>query len=269
MKASDTVYILATGQRDVDRLRILNQAYGPASHAVLRQAGLAEGLRIAEVGCGVGNMSCWLARAVGQSGSVVGLDKDSAQIEQARRQAAELGLTNVTFQEGDAYAPGLPSGSFDLAYCRFVLIHLKRPAEALRAISGLVRSGGRVVCEELDLDHWLCDPPAPCIKRFFELNLKLGERRGENFRLGSALHRLFREANLSAVEAAAHLPLVLRGENKRLLWMTFEQFAPALVQEQLATQEEVNEISMQMLQVAEDETTLLGLPLMVQVWASR
>ena len=45
----------------------------------------------------------------------------------------------------------------------------------------------------------------------------------------------------TAPEAVGHFPLVLRGENKRLLAMTFDQFAPALVQEGLATPEEVKQ----------------------------
>lgn len=51
--------------------------------------------------------------------------------------------------------------------------------------------------------------------------------------------------------------------------MTFHQFAPALVEEGLATPEEVTQIADGMARVAADETTLLGLPLMVQVWAEK
>lgn len=266
MKTASTVYILATGAQDVERLRLLNQVYGPASHTVLRQAGLTEGMRVAEIGCGTGNGTCWIARQVGPRGAVVGVDKNHQQLEQARRQAAELKLTNVTFQEGDAYAPGLPPESFDIAYCRLVLIHLKRPLDAVRALRELVHPGGRVVCEELDLGHWLSNPPTRSMERFIELNLKLGERCGEDYRLGSALPRLFQEAGFAAPEVAAHFPLVLRGENKRLLAMTFDQFAPALVEESLATPEEVKQISQELAAVAADQTTLLGLPLMAQVW---
>jgi hypothetical protein len=154
-----------------------------------------------------------------------------------------------------------------MAYCRLVLIHLKRPLQALRALRDLVRPGGRVVCEELDLGQWLCNPPTRCMERFFELNLKLGEHCGEDYRLGSALPRLFRETGFDTPETTAHFPLVLHGENKRLLAMTFDQFAPALVQAGLATPEEVKHIAQDMARVAADETTLLGLPLTVQVWA--
>jgi len=217
-------YVLATGARDVERLRLLQ---------------------------------------------VVGIDKSPEQVEQARRQAEALGLTNVRFAVAGAYQPGLPPASFDLAYCRLVLMHLARPAEALAAMHDLVRPGGRVACEEMDLGHAVCDPPSTRMDRLFELNVALGERRGVHFRLGRSLHRLFHDVGLPPPELSASFPLVLRGETKRLLGMSFVEFAPALVQEGLAPQDEVDAIAAESLRLADDDTTLFGLPLIVQAWAVR
>ncbi len=269
MKDQDTIYILATGAKDAKRLEILNQAYGPASESVLRRAGLGEGLRVAEIGCGTGNMTRWIAQQVGPRGAVAGVDRSLPQIEHARRQAAKLGLGNITFLKGTAYSPSLQPVSFDIAYCRLVLMHLRSPVKAVRAMGSLLRPGGRLVCEELDLTHWHCDPPARCVEQFINLNLKLGDRRGEDFRRGGSLHRLLREAGFGSVEVAAHLPLVLKGSPKQLLWMTFAEFAPALVTEGIATTEDIRRISQELREVADDETTLLGLPMMVQAWATK
>src|SRR5262245_45788132 len=134
MSMESTRYILATGAREVERLRLLQEAYGPQSQALFRRAGLREGMRVVEFGCGSGNTTCWLATQVGASGSVVGLDNSPAQIEQARLQADTRGLRNVQFIVAEAYTPGLPAASFDMAYCRLVLMHLARPAEGLRAM---------------------------------------------------------------------------------------------------------------------------------------
>jgi SAM-dependent methyltransferase len=172
----------------------------------------------------------------------------------------------VQFQVADAYAPGLPSGTFDLAYCRLVLMHLTRPLDALRAMKSLVKPGGTVLCEEMDLGCWLCDPLAEAMSQFFRLNIALGERRGENFQLGASLHALFRQAGFARPEAAPNFPVALRGEVKRLLWMTFVEFAPELVREGLATQAEVDRTAAGLKTVADDDTTLFGLPLVMQVW---
>lgn len=262
-------YILATGGRDAERLRLLHEVYGPGTEAVLRRAGLRDGMRVVEVGCGSGNIACWAAEQVGPGGSVVAIDVSPEQVEQARRQAESRNLRNIEFRVADAYSPGLPDGSFDLAYCRLVLMHLTCPADALAAMRGLVRPGGVVACEEMDLGRWLCDPPADAMTRFFALNTALGERRGEDFSLGASLHRLFRDAGFARPEVGANFALAVRGERKRLLGMTFAEFAPELVREGLATQDEVDRVTAGLMTLADDETTLFGFPLVVQVCATR
>src|SRR5262249_39206930 len=227
-------YILATGGKDVNRRRLLHEVYGPGTEALFHRVGLRDGLRVVEIGCGSGNTACWVAQQVAPSGSVVAIDISSDQIEQARRQAQRRNLRNIEFHVADAYSPRLPEGSFDLVYCPLVLIHLTRPAAALAAIRGLVRSGGQLVCEEMDLGCWLCDPPAAAMTRFFALNAALGERRGENFCLGASLHRLFREVGFGRPEVGANFALALRGEQKRLLGMAFAEVGPGLVREGLA-----------------------------------
>src|SRR5262249_26701396 len=163
-------YILATGGKDVKRLRLLHEVYGPGTEALLRRVGLRDGQRIVEVGCGSGNIACWVAQQIAPSGSVVAIDFARDQIEQARRQAQSRNLRYIEFHGGDAYAPRLPEGSSDLVYCRLVLSHLTQPAAALAAMRSLARPGGLVVCEEIDIGCWLCDPPAAAMDRFFALN---------------------------------------------------------------------------------------------------
>jgi 2-polyprenyl-3-methyl-5-hydroxy-6-metoxy-1,4-benzoquinol methylase len=262
-------YILATGGRDVKRLRLLHEVYGPGTEALFHRVGLRAGQRVVEIGCGSGNIACWVAQQIAPSGSVMALDIASDQIEQARQQAQIRNLRNIEFQVADAYSPRLPEGSFDLVYCRLVLSHLTRPAVALAAMRRLARPGGLVVCEEIDIGCWRCDPPAAAMTRFFALHAALGERRGENFCLGASLHRLFHEVGFTRPEVGANFALALRGQQKRLLGMTFAQFAPELVSEGLASQEEVDRVAADLITLADDETTLFGFPLVVQVWAVR
>jgi ubiquinone/menaquinone biosynthesis C-methylase UbiE len=262
-------YILATGGKDVQRLRLLHEVYGPGTQALFQRVGLRDGQRVVEIGCGSGNIACWVAQQVAPSGSVMGIDISPEQIEEARQQAQRLNLRNIEFQVADAYSPRLPEATFDFVYCRLVLMHLTRPEEGLRAMRSLARPGGHVVCEELDLGCWICDPPATAMTRFFELNAALGQRRGENFSLGASLHQLFRQVGFANPEVSANFALALRGEKKRLLGMTFAEFAPELVSEGLASQEEVDRIATELITLADDETTLFGFPLVAQVWAQR
>ncbi len=259
-------YILATGADEVKRLQVLNQLYGPGTERLLWQAGLKPGMRVVDIGCGSGNIACWLARQVGAGGSVVGIDVSPAQIEQAQLQAQTAGLNNITFAVGNACNPGWAGNSFDLVYSRLVLMHLTNPLDALQQMQALLKPGGRLVCEEMDLTQWLHCPKSEGLIRMNQLNLALGDRRGQHFRLGSSLYQLFLQLGTEP-EVSFNLPAALRGESKRLIELTFAQFAPILVQEGLATEAEATDLSFAIKQFTDDPTALLGGPLMGQVWA--
>ena len=100
-------YALATGESATYRLRILHQLYGPGSRRLLLEAGLRRGMRVADLGCGVGMVTALLAELVGPEGHVVGIDASAAQLAQAREWLNGSGA-NVRFVEASATDTGLP-----------------------------------------------------------------------------------------------------------------------------------------------------------------
>lgn len=142
-------YVLATGDEGVARLHLLDEVYGASSRAACAAAGLGDGWRVADLGCGVGDMSCWLGERVGPHGGVIAMDVSADQLVHARERAARSGLGNVFFVEGSAYEPGLPPGELDLVFCRFLLCHLQRPADALAQMAALLRPGGTLVAQDM------------------------------------------------------------------------------------------------------------------------
>ena len=138
-------YVLATGTAGAARLALVQQVYGPDAERIIAGIGIPEGSRIADVGCGTGNVARWFARQTGTTGEVVALDVSAAQLAVARQEAKRERLENIRFIEGDAYATGLPRESFDIVHCRLVLCHLRRPIEALREMAALARRLGRLL----------------------------------------------------------------------------------------------------------------------------
>src|SRR5215813_9579077 len=143
-------YVLATGRAAAHRLQLLHSLYGPGARRVLLQAGIQPGMRVADLGCGVGMTTALLAELVGPTGQIVGVDYSAAQIAQAR-ELLPAGFSNVNFIESSATDTGLPHESFDLVYCRFLLIHLTDPEQALREMHKLLKADGILVCEDGDL----------------------------------------------------------------------------------------------------------------------
>jgi ubiquinone/menaquinone biosynthesis C-methylase UbiE len=91
--------------------------------------------------------------------NIIGVDFSGAQVAQAR-ELLPPGFSNVSFVQASATDTGLPHESFDLVYCRFLLIHLTEPMQALREIRNLLKPGGILVCEDGDLTSAGSEPPS-------------------------------------------------------------------------------------------------------------
>src|SRR5205807_1436266 len=101
-------YVLATGDAGAERLRILERIYGPGTRELLLRAGLKPGMRVADIGCGIGSVTRAIADIVGPTGAVVGVDMSSDQIEQARECAESAGQAQASFTQTSATETGLP-----------------------------------------------------------------------------------------------------------------------------------------------------------------
>ena len=163
-------------------------------------------MRVADFGCGVGMVTALLAELVGPEGHVVGIDASAAQLAQARERL-QAGGTNVSFVEASATDTGLPPGSFDLVYCRFLLLHLPEPERALREMCTLLKPNGILVCEDGDLTSAGSEPPsAP--RRLRRPLGPPGPERGVDYTLGRRLFQMVQAAGFPAPEITFNQPVV-------------------------------------------------------------
>lgn len=122
---------------------ILQGGLSRHSAAVLPKLPIAPGMAVLDVGCGWGDMSLQVAEVVGNTGRVVGIDCVDAFLAEARRDAAEKGLTNVTFLRGDAEI-ALPENEFDYVIARFGTMFFTNPVAALRRMRLALKPGGQM-----------------------------------------------------------------------------------------------------------------------------
>jgi SAM-dependent methyltransferase len=260
-------YALATGKAAAHRLRVLHALYGPGTRRVLLEAGIRAGMRVADLGCGVGTVTALLAQLVGPEGHVVGVDASAAQVDQARRRLTGHG-TNIRIIQASATDTGLPRGLFDLVYCRFLLLHLPEPEQALHEMLALLRPDGLLVCEDGDLTSAGSEPPS-ALDAFAELFGRLGPVRGLDYTLGRRLYHLVREAGFPAPEITFNQPVAARGENKRLLELSVAEAGPAFIAAGLISAEALERTVAEMGRLSEDESVLALMPRMAQVWARK
>lgn len=108
------------------------------------QAVLERGALVADIACGVGWSAIAIARAYPKT-RVHGFDLDERAIAQARRNAAEAGLSErATFQIKDA-AEAPDAGGYDLVTFFEAVHDLSRPVEALQAARAILKPGGSVL----------------------------------------------------------------------------------------------------------------------------
>ena len=120
-------YVLGHSAGELKRLRSHAQLLNPITRRYLMEAGIAPGMRVLDVGSGVGDVAFLAAELVGPSGHVVGVDRSRDALALARSRANEQSLANVTFVESELMAIAFDQ-HFDAAIGRYVLcFQLIRP----------------------------------------------------------------------------------------------------------------------------------------------
>ena len=260
-------YALATGTAAANRLNILHELYETGTCHVLLDAGLRRGMRVADLGCGIGTVTTLIGDFVGPEGYVVGMDASEAQVAEARARLSSK-ATNIRFVEASALDTSWPDESFDMVYCRFLLLHLCEPEKALREMRRLLKPGGVIVCEDGDLTS-AGSEPASALCAFADLFGRLGPVRGVDYTLGRRLYQMVAAAGFAAPQISFNQPVIARGEKKRLLELSVAEAAPAFVEAGLISAADLEETLAEMRRLGADENVLALMPRMSQVWARK
>jgi len=198
------LYVLWHSERELERLISQSRFYGELTEEVLRRAGIGPGMRVVDVGCGAGDVSLLLASLVGATGSVIGVDRSAESVQAAQERVAGAQLPHVMFRHCDL-ADLMLDTPVDAVVGRFVLLYLADPASTLERLRRLVRPGGLVVFQEMDMTGARSAPLVPLYETAIQWIIETCRRGGVEVDMGSRLFATFRRAGLPAPE------LVLRG----------------------------------------------------------
>ena len=127
------------------------------SEAIFPDLRVKEGDNVLDVGCGFGDTAIKLARQVGPTGRVLGVDCCDAFMDYGRKEVAEKGLENVTFANGDVMSmPFEPE--FDFVFSRFGTMFFPNPVAAMRNMRSAMKPGAtmtHIVWRTPDDNPWL------------------------------------------------------------------------------------------------------------------
>jgi SAM-dependent methyltransferase len=170
-----------------------NDVYRRPLATALDRLGLREGWRCADIGAGGGDVSVALAQVVGRDGRIYAVDSDPARRDQVAAAAAAAGQAQVVAVTQAGEDLTLPE-PLDLAFCRFLLLHVHSPVAVLERMTRAVRPGGWVVAQE----------PVTSAGRVGGRPLSMAEARHPD--VGAVLPSLALEAGLELVDAWAEAP---------------------------------------------------------------
>jgi SAM-dependent methyltransferase len=123
-----------------------------SGEALVKDLGIGKGLKVLDLGCGDGTTALPAAR---QGADVLGVDIARNLVEAGNKRAKAEGLTNCTFQEGDATdLHALKDGSFDLVMSMFGAMFAPKPFDVAKEMVRVTKRGGRIV-----MGNWIPNDP--------------------------------------------------------------------------------------------------------------
>ncbi|MDC0716179.1 methyltransferase domain-containing protein [Nannocystis bainbridge] len=263
-------YLLGDSQREEERLRKQIQDLAGEARWLLDQLEIRPGARAIELGCGPQGALELLSERVGPTGTVVGLDRNESFVASARAHVAKQQRTNVEVVHGDARAPGLPRESFDVVFCRLVLVNVPRPEQVVEAMVSLLRPGGVLASHEADYLPHLCDPPSPAWDRLFEIFQAYSRAKGVDLFVGRKIHRMLRDAGLVELRVNPVIHIYPHGHNRRHIFLDFVQnVRAALVSGGFVGEAELGGLLRDLKRHCDDPDTLVVSHLYFQVWGRK
>jgi ubiquinone/menaquinone biosynthesis C-methylase UbiE len=192
-------YLGSQNPEEIARLEAQQPGVAEALRQALSRCALPPRARVLEVGCGTGILTCALAAAL-PNAQITAIDLDERLLAVARRRCPG---TRIRFERQDAAALPYATRSFDLAICRYVLMHLETPLAVVGEMHRVVDLGGYAIAFEPDWGARAVYPPSEGEARLIEL--AVAARRGgwPDVLMGRKLFAFFRQAGFLPVHILA------------------------------------------------------------------
>jgi len=182
------------------------------------------GSSVLEAGCGTGAQTVTLARN-NPDARFTSVDLSKISLEEAKKRVAAAGLSNVQFRQEDIFALPFAPASFDHVFICFLLEHLARPLDALRALQKVLKPGGTITVFEGDHGSTYFHPDNELAHRAVRCLVELQKLAGGNANIGRELYPLLREAGYGEVHVSPRMVYVDASKPKLVDSFTRKTFA--------------------------------------------
>jgi len=201
-------YVLGNEPAELSRLDRQAAAIERPTRMVLQAAGLTRGLRVLDLGTGLGHVARLVGELVGPEGAVVGVDQSGDALDVARRRIQESGASHVSFIEADVRSWRSES-PFDAVVERLLLFHMADPVQVIQHHCRNLRAGGLFVAVEFDIGAARSEPRVQLADDALSWVMQAFTVAGASPRIGARIAMILRAAGLQDVTTfgvQAYLP---------------------------------------------------------------
>lgn len=229
-----------TTRTEESREPVVRDRVGPMMERLLCDAGITTGMRVLDMGCGRGDVSSMVARLVGPTGLVVGIDRDAGALAIAQERVCTEGLTNVEIVLGDLLSARSHGAPFDAVVERRVLMYQPDGAAAVRALAECLRPGGIFAFQEADGTMIPASAGStPLHDRVIRWAWQTVVREGASTSMGLLLPGLLEAAGL-ALEGIRAEAVVQTASHRHVTATIVRAILPRIVAHGIATEAEVD-----------------------------
>lgn len=192
-------YAYAGKLEEAARLEAQAIAYGRVLEKELEIMNLKPGMKVLDAGCGTGAISRMIAQKV-SPGEVYGIDIDPVFISEAKKLAKKKGIENIEFELDNVDDLKFDNNTFDVVYCRLVLMHVKNPVKTVIELKRATKKNGFIAVSDNDDGSVLTYPPMPKAMGMWTKFGELAETRGEDRYIGRKLFSILSLAGLASIK---------------------------------------------------------------------
>jgi len=260
-------YELGTDAVEDARLGFQHQVWAGPTTAAWERAGFGPGDALLDVGCGPGYGTMDLARLVGPTGSLLGVDVSRRFLDHLEGRARTAGVRHVRTQLAHAETMDVGEGWADGAFARWVLCFSPDPAAVVRHVARALKPGGRFLAlDYMRYDTFTISPQNAVIDKVIGVITDTFRGDAAEPDVGRVLPRLMLDAGLELREVQ---PLVRIARPGTALWewpgSFFRSYLPRLEAQGTLTPDEHRAFTEAWAERSADPAAFLLTPAIVSV----
>jgi SAM-dependent methyltransferase len=238
MNEPTAAYALGSSDHEIERLDRQSASIEGATRLLLRASGIQPGMRVLDLGTGLGHVAMLIAELVGPEGSVVGIDNSQKLLDVAALRATAR--PQVRFTNGDV-RHWRDDEPFDAIVGRLILFHLADPVSVLRHHAAALRTGGLLLALDFDLGAARAEPALPLVTEALSWVHAAFAHAGASPAIGTKLALLLAEAGFADVQGFGVQGYIAPDDPRgpALLSGVVRTLAPQIVAAGLATTEQI------------------------------